>query len=112
MYQPLGFNIASDIQNEVNNYLRQHEPPLEHQLFRVFTSLSNELIESTSTIQNIKFLTSNDQNKERFLIILPCKNISNNLLDMVDQVMVKFNYKRLNGRYLDDVKEFHINYKI
>lgn len=112
MYQPLGFNIASEIQNEVNNYLRQHEPPLEHQLFRVFTSLSNELIESTSNIQNIKFLTSNDQNKERFLIILPCKNISNNLLYMVDQVMGKFNYKRLNIVYLEDVKEFHINYKI
>ena len=112
MFQPNGFNIPSQIQNEVNRYMMQHEPPLEHQIFRVINSLSNELIELTDNIHNIKFLSSNDQNKERYLLVFPCKKISNNLLDMIDQIMAKFNYKRLNNHFNSDLQEYHINYKI
>jgi hypothetical protein len=108
----LGYSVSSDIQNEVNNYLRQHEPPMEHQLYRVLTSLSNEILSSSSNIHNIKFMTSNDTNKERFTIILPCLNISSNLQDMLDQIVVKFNYKRINTHYYEELKELHINYKI
>jgi hypothetical protein len=112
MFTPQGFNLQQDIRNEVNNYMKQHEPPMEHQLYRLFTSLSNELIEQTNNLQDINFLSSSDQNKRRFIIILPCKKLSSNLLDMVDQIMVKFNYKRHSNFYLQDLKEYHINYKI
>lgn len=112
MFQSSPFNLQSDLQKEVNNYMMQHEPPLEHQLYRVLTSLSNELINSSANQNNIRFLTSSDTNKERFTIILPCRNISKNLQDMMDQVMAKFNYKRLNIHYFDELQELQINYKI
>lgn len=112
MFQPNGFNIPSQIHSEINNYMRQHEPPLEHQIYRVVNSLSNELLELTDNIHNVKFLSSGDQNKERYLLILPCKSISNNLLDVLDQIMAKFNYKRLNNHFNTELKEYHINYKI
>jgi hypothetical protein len=112
MFQPTGFNMPSQIQSEINNYMRHHEPPLEDQLFRVLTSLSNEMYESYFNMQNIRFLSSSDKNKERYLLILPCTKISNNLLDMLDQIMAKFNYKRLNNYYDNNLKEYNINYKI
>lgn len=112
MFTPHSFNIQNEINNEINNYMRQHEPPLEHQLFRLFTSLSNELLHSNSHLNSIRFLISTDTNKERYLIILPCSDISKNLLDMSDQIMAKFNYKRLNNSYNSVLKEYHINYKI
>jgi len=112
MFTPHGYNIQNQINNEINNYMQQHEPPLEHQLFRLFTSLSNELLNSNSNLNSIRFLSSTDTNKERYLIILPCSDISKNLLDMADQIMAKFNYKRLNNHFDSKLKEYQINYKI
>ncbi len=112
MFTPHGFNIQNQINSEINNYMRQHEPPLEHQLFRLFTSLSNELLNSNSNLNSIRFLSSTDTNKERYLIILPCSDISKNLLDMTDQIMAKFSYKRINNNYNSTLKEYYIDYKI
>lgn len=112
MFQRTPFNLQSDLQKEVNNYMMQHEPPMEHQLYRVLNSLSSELLNTSTNQSNIRFLTSSDSKKERFIIILPCKNISSNLQDMIDQVMAKFNYKRLNIIYVNELQELFINYKI
>jgi hypothetical protein len=115
MYSQFGFKSVSDqLQSEISTYLQQHEPPLEHQITRILLNLSNEITCSNThfDVSKVRVLFSSDTNKSRVVISLPCQNISQNLNDMIQQIMAKFNYKPLNKSYLSDLNELHLHYQI
>jgi hypothetical protein len=118
MFSKLGFNdLQSDLKSEISNYMQQHEPPFEHQILRLIISLPHELygLDNNSgviDINKILFLNSNDSNKKRVIISLPCSKISKNIEDMIHQIMAKFNYKPLYNKYCEETNELQLNYSI
>ena len=106
-------NVSDDLQSEIARYTQQHEPPLEHQIIRVIISLSNELKGSQPfDVNKIRFLTSSDVQKSKVIISLPCENISQNLQEMITQIMANFNYKPLNKSYIENLKELQLYFSI
>ena len=115
MYSHYGFKSVSDqLQSEISTYMQQHEPPLEHQIIRVLMSLSSEITCSDEYFDasKVKFMISSDTNKSSIVLSIPCQNISQNLSDMIFQIMAKFNYKLLNKTYHSDIKELHFYFSI
>ena len=115
MHSHYGFKRVSDqLQSEISTYMQQHEPPLEHQLLRILMSLSSEIssFDGFFDVNKVKFLTSSDPKKSSFIISLPCKSVSQNLIDMIKQIMAKFQYKFLNQTYHSDIKELHFYFSI
>jgi hypothetical protein len=115
MYSEFGFkNIPDQLQNEMSQYLRQNEPPLEHQIIRILMSLNSEITSKDNyfDVNKVKFLTSSDTNKSSIIISLPCEKISQNLNDLIIQIMAKFNYKIHNKSYIENLSELQFYFKI
>lgn len=117
MFSGLGFNsVTNDLQREIANYTKQHEPPLFDQVLRVLLNMNSDIEycngETYLNINNIKFLESNDKIKERVSIIIPCKNISEELKKSIDLVLQKFNYKPVEMPYSKGINELRLDYKI
>lgn len=117
MFSGLGFNsIADDLQREIANYTKYHEPPLFDQVLRVLIGMGTDIEfsngETNININNIRFLVSNDKQQDRVSIIIPCKNITSKLKENLDSILQKFNYKPVEMTYSMILNELRLDYKI
>jgi hypothetical protein len=104
-FSSFGFNsVQNDIKNEISSYLQSHEPPIEHQIIRYLISAGD------IDINKIRVLKSIDQGQDKILIIVPNCNITNSIIDNINQIMSKFTYRFIEKNAINSTKEIHFYY--